>query len=68
MVMGVVFGEIYLVSIDCLKIVLVGVMIIGVGDFIFDNSDMMIILGMLCFEGSLILIGEGINGLLDKVL
>lgn len=60
-------GELHALTLQNLKLAIAGAEITGTGDFTFDNTDLQTYDGFPRPEGSLSLVGKGINGLLDKV-
>ena len=60
-------GELHSLTLQNLKLAVAGAEITGTGGFTFDNTDLQTYDGFPRPEGSLSLVGKGINGLLDKV-
>ncbi|MEY2961229.1 MAG: hypothetical protein RLZ60_1059, partial [Pseudomonadota bacterium] len=60
-------GELHSLTLQNLKLAIAGAEITGTGDFTFDNTDLQTYGGFPRPEGSLSLVGKGINGLLDKI-
>ncbi len=67
MEMAEVPGELHSLKLDNLNVSLAGASVVGDGSFTFDNSDLATFGGMPRPEGSATLVGNGINGLIDKL-